>query len=102
MKFDEIKRNLGDLIPNMEVVKAEDSFHDEDCRSIYLGSYLDLDPCGKYHHALSPNGLTRKCEEFWENLEAAAEELGGWIEAGEGDPLDTYFCMPSPEKEEEE
>jgi hypothetical protein len=30
-----------------------------------------------------------------------AEELGGWIESGEGDPTDIFFCRPVKETEEE-
>ncbi|MBW1953645.1 MAG: hypothetical protein JRI66_11280 [Deltaproteobacteria bacterium] len=61
--------------------------------SAYIGSYMSLDPCGRYHHVLSPNGASARCERYWEALERAAEKLGGWIESGEGDPTDIYFCQ---------
>jgi hypothetical protein len=57
----------------------------------YLGSFMTLDPCGRYHHVLSPNGVTAKCERFWQNLHHVAYELDGWIKEGEGDPTDIYF-----------
>ena len=66
---------------------------DEQYVSNYLGSTFSLDPCGKYHHMLSPNGVTKTCEKFWENLSQAAEDLGGWIESGEGDACDIFFCF---------
>ena len=88
----EIKRELKNLIPKME--ETEDYRGEENYRCIYLGSYLSLDPCGKYHHLLSPNGVTKRCKKFWDNLNECAEELGGWIQNGEGDGLDTFFCMP--------
>lgn len=87
----ELTVELKSMIPHMETVEGDG---DETYRSIYLGSFLSLDPCGKYHHVLSPNGVTEDCEEYWENLEKAATELGGWIQSGEGDPLDTFFCLP--------
>lgn len=60
-------------------------------KSIYLGSFMMLDPCGKYHHMISPNGITERCSQFWESLEKVAEELHGTISSGEGDPTDIYF-----------
>jgi hypothetical protein len=66
----------------------------------YIGSYLSLDPCGRYHHILSLNGVTSRCEAYWESLEKAATRLGGWIESGEGDPLDQYYCECLPEEQE--
>lgn len=94
----ELRKSLKALIPGMTVVKAA---HGEEARrSVYLGCYMDLDPCGRYHHFLSPNGATRRCEAFWERLNDTAEELGGWIEAGEGDPTDIYFSLPVETMEE--
>jgi hypothetical protein len=39
---------------------------------------------------------------FFEVLDRIAELNGGWIEAGEGDPTDTYFVMPIEQPEAEE
>jgi len=61
---------------------------------IYLGSFTDLDPCGRFHHILSPNGITKRCIRFWDNLEECAQELGCWIEAGEWDGTDIFLCRP--------
>lgn len=93
-----MKKNLKELIPKME--RVESTFHDDAYMSIFLGSYLTLDPCGKYHHVLSRNGATKKCETFWDRVNAAADEVGGWISSGEGDALDIFFCMPIKEEEE--
>lgn len=60
-------------------------------KSVYLGSFMKLDPCGRYHHMHSPNGITKRCEQFWESLEKVAEDLHGAISSGEGDPTDIYF-----------
>lgn len=73
-----------------------------DIASIYLGSYMALDPCGKYHHSLSLNGCKKKCLQFWDDLEKAANELDGWITGGEGDPTDIFFQWGIPHEEEEE
>jgi hypothetical protein len=75
----------------MEIVE---SFSDYDYWAVYLGSFMNLDPCGRYHHILSINGATKKCENFWNRLNECAEDLGGWIEGGEGDLTDIFFCMP--------
>ena len=57
----------------------------------YLGDYMSLDPCGKYHHFLSPNGVTKKCEKYWNDLNEIAEKLGCWIESSEDDPTDIFL-----------
>ena len=72
-----------------ERVKSDEGYYN----SYYIGSYLYLDPCGKYHHVISPNGVTQRCINYWKSLDKAANKLGGWIESSEGDPLDTYFCV---------
>jgi len=89
-------RMLRDAIPFMETVE---DWEGNRYRSIYLGSYMSLDPCGRYHHVLSPNKVSSRCERYWEALEKAAERLGGWIESGEGDPTDIYFCLPAEDDE---
>ena len=90
-----IKKELRRILYECDFYNQEPIWeYDDPFVSTYLGSFLSLDPCGKYHHILSPNNITRTCEKFWENLNRAAEELGGWIESGEGDPLDTYYCFP--------
>lgn len=63
------------------------------CARDYVGSFFTLDPCGRYHHMLSPNGITRGCEAYWEALEAEADRLGFSVEGGEGDPIDQYAVV---------
>lgn len=68
---------------------------------VYLDSYFSLDPCGSFHHVLSPNGADQErdergrfrpnCSAFWERLESVANRLGGFIAGGEGDPTDIYL-----------
>ena len=84
----------------MRRIRREEEFDEvEDCddepyESSYLGSFMFLDPCGRYHHFLSPNGATPECERYWENLNNSADELGMWIQAGEGCSTDIYLCKP--------
>ena len=59
-------------------------------RYLYLGSVFSLDPCGRYHNVISPNGATESCGAFWETLEAEASRHGFSIVGGEGDPTDVY------------
>lgn len=96
MEKEEMKKVLEKLIPEMEIVEMDGELY----KSTYLGSFMALDPCGRYHHILSPNEITEECEDYWDNLNEAAEELGGWIESGEGDATDVFFCMPLDEREE--
>lgn len=57
---------------------------------VYIGSVLNLDPCGKYHHFLSIGDIPVECFEYWAELEDSASNLNGFIEFGD-DPLDVYF-----------
>lgn len=86
----ELKKQLKALIPEM---KETEDMKGNKYFSIYLGSFLSLDPCGRYHHILSLNGATKSCTNFWNRLENAASELNGWIESGKGGALDIYFCL---------
>lgn len=86
-------QNLAMLKHIIDVCHPE-RYQDDDgqwCNSYYIGSYLTLDPCGRYHHIISPNEVTNRCISYWESLDKAADKLNGWIESGEGDPLDIYF-----------
>lgn len=94
----EIKAWLQDEAWNME---STTDMEGNRIKSTYLGSVMSLDPCGRYHHAISPNGITSRCARFWENLETVASDLGGWTESGEGDPTDIYFCMPDEDEQEQ-
>ena len=90
----ELNRILSKVRP--EIVKLSDITGDEfdNDKSVefwYLGSFLDLDPCGKYHHCISPNGITKKCETFWNELETIATELNCWTQSGEGNSLDIFL-----------
>ena len=88
----EIKREMKRILEEDTFEECSDMFDDGRYESMYLGSYMSLDPCGRYHHIISPHGATSKCARYWENLETCAEELGAWIESGEGDPTDIYLC----------
>jgi hypothetical protein len=94
MNISEMEEELKKLIPKMEITENMDG---EKILLYYLGSYMSLDPCGKYHHIISPNGATEECEKYWDKLERAASNLGGWINSGEGDPTDIYFEMKKEE-----
>jgi len=90
MNREEIKQFLKDSMKDKNVVEATDD-EGRTFKSVYLGSFMSLDPCGRYHHILSPNGITGRCEQFWESIEKVAGELHGAISSGEGDHTDIYF-----------
>ncbi len=66
----------------------------------YIGSVFSLMPSGKYCMPWSSN-VTEKVsiqdERERERMEKAANELGAWVESGEGDPTDLFLCWPCPE-----
>ena len=74
-----------------EAIEAKDEDNGGNFKRVYIGSYMSLDPCGKYHNILSPNGIRQDCERFWESLEKVAGKFNGCISCGEGDPTDTFF-----------
>lgn len=88
----QIKKFLKDVTENATWESVDDIWNESKYQTIYLGSFMYLDPCGKYHHILSPNGIKVRCERFWENLDDIAENMGMWIESGEGDPTDIFLC----------
>ena len=83
-----IKSAMND---NVSVTDITDEFENQSYKSVYLGTYMSLDPCGKFHHVLSPNEITKRCEQFWNSMEKVAEELGGIIHESEGDGCDVIF-----------
>lgn len=76
---------------------------------VYLGSVLSLAPSGKYYTPWCTNQSRLDClqdEAYFSELDSAAEAAGGWIENGEGDACDLYFCIsvdaPADDSSEEE
>jgi hypothetical protein len=61
----------------------------------FLGAVMALAPSGKFYTAWANSNVgaieanVDTC--FWEALDSVAEEQGGWIERGEGDPCDVFF-----------
>jgi hypothetical protein len=96
LDIDSIKEECRDMIKEWDKNRftlVYDRYSEGWHMSQYVGSYLSLDPCGKYHHVISPNGVTTECIAFWDSINEIAEnEFNGWLESGEGDPLDQYYC----------
>ena len=71
----------------------------------YLGTVMSLYPSGKYYTAWTSNQTDFDClrdETFQDALEALADEHGGYIQNGEGDPCDLFFCIAVESAKEEE
>jgi hypothetical protein len=66
----------------------------------YLGSVMSLMPSGKYYTAWANSNVTEKeaerDERERERMESAANEVGAWLESGEGDPTDIFLCWSCP------
>ena len=77
-------------IEGQEWGPADDGDENRQERTLFLGTVFALDPCGRYHHMLSPNGYTNKCGRYWESLERQLEKRGMWLTSGEGDPCDQF------------
>jgi hypothetical protein len=86
-----IARDAARQIQAQEWGPSDDGDRHRQQRQVYIGSALSLDPCGRYHHMLSPNSQpTKRCEDFWESLERQLERRGLSLTSGEGDALDQY------------
>jgi hypothetical protein len=88
----ELKKSIQRILKTEHFEKIEDYEDSNPFEAYYLGSSLSLDPCGKYHHVLSPNGITPKCERFWNNLESVCNELNVWTDSLNEDGLDVFLC----------
>jgi len=89
--------------------------YDDPVVRLYLGNYLSMAPSGKYYTPIANSnvdecpfckvekGACRVCNgfgsvdayldnEYWGALDERANELGYWIENGDGDPLDVFVC----------
>lgn len=70
---------------------------------VYLGSVMNITPLGKYYTAWANSNVTEaeaeKDEEWWEDMEAAAEKHGLFVSSGEGDPTDVFIGLTVEEEE---
>jgi hypothetical protein len=70
---------------------------------VYLGSVMALTPSGKFYTFWTTNQTSRDVDRdtrWYAALEQVATKYEGWIESGEGDPTDLFFCRywPTPER----
>jgi hypothetical protein len=93
MTCKEIKKELKAIIKSAEEKNEFYQYEEdgEEYEQLFLGSFMSLDPCGKFHCMLVPNEPTKKCDRYWYNLNKAAEELGGWLGDSNGDFCDVMF-----------
>jgi len=96
MTYREIYKQLKDIKRNPKYWDVADVYPDEGepYYTTFLGTFMYLDPCGRYHHILSPNGISKRCIRFWDNIDKACNKLGMWISAGEGDLCDVFMNKP--------
>jgi len=92
--YDEIKSWDWDSI----IDETRQNIESDDEGNLYGCSYLGTIPClfpsGKYYMPWCSNFTENDAEmdaAFQETLESVAGEYNGWIESGEGDPLDLFF-----------
>lgn len=85
----------------------ETEIAEEDCEhfhALFMGSVQAIYPSGKYWTIFANGNVSDEEAEqdmvYGELLEACASEAGGWIENGEGDPCDLFFCLPAHDSEE--
>jgi len=75
----------------------DDEWNDSKYVSLYVGNILSIMPSGKYYMPFACSNIENvrevlQDECYREALESKLESLGLWMEAGEGDPLDTFIC----------
>lgn len=76
------------------VTSARRCVSDQEYGRCFLGSVLSLAPSGKYYMSWCSNYTQAEAEEdqrWFTALDMVVLALGGWIERGEGDPLDLFF-----------
>lgn len=64
---------------------------DEGIECKYCGTYMSIQPSGKYYMAFTSNQTEQDVEldeMFWDMVEALIPAI--WFESGEGDPCDVY------------
>lgn len=82
----------------------EDSHGDCRYHALFIGTVMSLAPSGKYWTWWACSNVTeeeaQRDEEYFDILYDCANEVDGWIESGEGDPCDIFFCLPQQDSEE--
>jgi len=92
----------GDPEPDARIAEYPDCAEGCDAEghvgSYYLGKHWNLFPSGRFYAPWSATYAweRRKDQAYAVALEAVADKYGGWIESGEGDPTDVYFCRYWP------
>jgi hypothetical protein len=89
-----------------DALRPENTYFDESSAKYigcsFLGSVMVLTPSGKFYTPWACSNVTEdeahEDEDYWEALERIAADHDGWIESGEGDPTDIFFCLDA-EKE---
>lgn len=82
---------------------TEDSYDESESPygTTFLGTVFGLTPSGKYYLPYACSNVSEneaKLDELWfEALDNIAKSFDGWIESGEGDPCDLFFCINIPD-----
>ena len=76
---------------------VDDDFNDCKYASLYVGSVLNLYPSGKFYTPWACSNIENVREAlldecYREALESKLDSLGLWMQSGEGDFLDVFFC----------
>ena len=87
----DIRNMLEDAKRDMDLIEWEGKPY----LRVLLGTWMDFDPCGRYHSPLSQNNPQKRCEMFWKLFNEVAEEMGGWLSDSEGDFCDVVFSLPA-------
>lgn len=92
--WDVIVKELND--PDSDMI-VDDDFNDCKYAALYIGSVLSIFPSGKFYTPFANSNIENVREAlidecYREALESKLDSLGLWMESGEGDPLDTFFC----------
>jgi hypothetical protein len=82
--------------PNDDMI-VDDDFNDCKYAALYVGSSLSIMPSGKFYMPWACSNIENvrealQDEAYQQALEDKLGSLGLWMESGEGDPLDTFFC----------
>ena len=92
--WDKILHELED--PDEDYI-VDDDFNECKYASLYVGSVLNLYPSGKFYMPWACSNIENVREAlldecYREALKRKLDSLSLWMESGEGDPLDIFFC----------
>lgn len=95
--------NLPGICSALELADVQEDRERNKVKRVFLGTVFALLPSGKFYTPWACSNVTedeaRKDQEYIERLEVELEEIGCFLESGEGDPCDLFAVKVLEEEE---